>query len=74
MFEKHGGILREEGKTTDSDSFGVYVVTVVSIIAHASILRFIRHWDPLYLFWFCFSIFWIPFTLWNEAAIPESRV
>jgi hypothetical protein len=74
MFEKQGGILQEDGITTDIDSYGVYVVTVVCIVAHASILRFIRHWDPIYLFWFCFSIFWIPFTLWDEQAISESRV
>ena len=56
------------------DTFGVYLVTVISIIAHTNILRFIRHWDPLYFFFFCFGWVWIPFDLWDEDGMPDSRV
>lgn len=74
MFEKQGGILKEDGATTDVESFGVFNVIIMSLIAHLIILRQIRHWDLVYLGFFLFSIFWIPFDLWNESAIPDSRV
>ena len=73
-FEKHGGILGIDGYTTDMESFGVYVVTITCIIAHADILRYVRHWDVIYLFWFLFSIIWTPFNLWKEESNPDSRV
>lgn len=74
MFERSGGMLNADGITTDIESFGVFNVTVISIIAHTNIMRYVRHWDPWYVFWFIFSIIWIPFNLWNETIIPESRV
>ena len=73
-FEKSGGVLNQDGVTTDVNTFGVFNVTIVSIIAHLIILRYVCHWDPWYIFWFLFSIVWIPFNLWNEGIIPESRV
>lgn len=74
MFERQGGILKQDGTTTDLESFGVFNVMITSIIAHLIILRQIRHWDLIYLGAFLFSVFWIPFDLWNEGAIPDSRV
>ena len=73
-FEKRGGILRHDGITTDIESFGVFNVTVGSLIAHLIILRYVRHWDAIYIGWFAFSFIWIPFDLWNEGSIPTSRV
>lgn len=74
MFEKQGGILNEDGVTTDLESFGVFTVTITSLIAHLIILRQIRHWDLVYAGLYLFSIFWIPFDLWKENGIPDSRV
>ena len=73
-FEKSGGILNQHGHTTSLESFGVYLVTVTAIIGHASLLRYIRHWDVIYLSCFIFSIIWTPFNLWKEASLNDSSV
>jgi len=74
MFERSGGILNQNGDITDLESFGVFNVTITSVVAHIIIIRYIRHWDPVYTFCFLFSIAWIPFNLWDEGSMPESRV
>jgi len=61
-----GGILNADGVLPDSNIYGAFICTVAALVAHWTILRFIRHWDVFYLCWWIFSIFWIPFDLWNE--------
>lgn len=74
MFERNGGILGIDAVVTDTWSFGVFIITITSIVAHLTILRFVRHFDLMYVFWFVFSIIWIPFNLWDEQSIAASPV
>jgi hypothetical protein len=56
------------------DCFGIFMIIVGSIVSHTAILRYIRHWDGMYIGWFIFGIVWIPFNLWREQTMHDSRV
>jgi hypothetical protein len=74
MFESNNGIGLANGWVLNSDAWGVHLLLVLPIVADLYILRFVRHWDWLFVAITVFSVFWIPFDLWREQGMASSSV